>query len=170
VRGLNLSKIQLELLVSRSQGWNLLQQEVKISHRKGQQLLSSFFSPRNGKLVYCNVVEGLLQELGCAHNSEVWRRFVDSSTFILKTVQQINGNIHPSIPISHSVHKKETYENNYLLLKTICYPKCDWKICGDLTVLCLLLGMQHAYMKICCFLCECKSLAEENITKLRMAH
>jgi hypothetical protein len=167
-------------LVSRPQGWNLLQQDAKMSHMKGQQF-SSFFS-KNGELVYCNAVEGPLQELGCAHNPEVWRLFVDSSKFILKAVQQHNGNIHPSIPIAHSVQKKESYENMDLLLKTIRYPKYDKNMripynhmetrqsYGDLTVIWLLLRMQSDYSKFCCFVCEWNSRAKENITKLRMAH
>jgi len=36
---LNLSKIQLQFLVSGPQGWNLLQKDVKKSHKKGQQSL-----------------------------------------------------------------------------------------------------------------------------------
>jgi len=32
-----------------------------------------------------------------------------------------NGNIHLSIPIAHSVHMQETYENIVLLLKAISY-------------------------------------------------
>jgi hypothetical protein len=30
----------------------------------------------------------------------------------------------------------------------------EWKICGDLKVLGLLLGMQQGYTKYCCLLCE----------------
>ena len=44
VRDFNLSKIQTDLLVSRLQGWNLLQQGVKLSYRKNQDSLSSFLS------------------------------------------------------------------------------------------------------------------------------
>jgi hypothetical protein len=69
VRDPNISKIQAVLLVSGVQEWNLLQQGVKMSYRKHQQSLSSFF-PKNVELVYCNDVEGLLQELGCARNPE----------------------------------------------------------------------------------------------------
>ena len=65
VRDLSLSKTYLEILVSRPQGWNLLQQDVKM-YGKGQQSVYLIFFSKNGELVYCNVVEGLLQELGCA--------------------------------------------------------------------------------------------------------
>ena len=60
---LNISKIQAELLASLLQGWNLLQQGVKVSYRKGQQSPSSFLF-KNDELVYCNDVEGLLQRAG----------------------------------------------------------------------------------------------------------
>ena len=43
VRDLNLLKIQVELLASHLQGWNLLQLGVIVLHRKHNQLLSSFF-------------------------------------------------------------------------------------------------------------------------------
>jgi len=61
------------------------------------------------------------------HNPEVWQLFVDSSKLILKAVQQLKGNIHPSLSIDHSVHKKETYENMDLLLKAISYSNMGGK-------------------------------------------
>jgi hypothetical protein len=36
-------------------------------------------SSKDGELVYCNDVNGLLQELGCTNNPEGWKYFVDSS-------------------------------------------------------------------------------------------
>ena len=102
-----------------------------MSYRKRQQTLSSLFS-KNGELICCYDVEGLLQELGCTHNPEEWRIFVDSSKFCLKAVLLHNGNIRPLIPIAHSVHMKETYENMNLLLKSISYSKYGWKVCATL--------------------------------------
>jgi hypothetical protein len=84
--------------------------------------LSSFFS-NEGKLVYCNDAEGLLQELGGTNNPVKWRLLVWSSKFILKAVLLQNGNINPSKPIAHSVHMKKTHENMDLLLKAIRYSK-----------------------------------------------
>jgi hypothetical protein len=92
MRDLNLKKIQAELLVSRLQDWNLLQQGVKVLCRKYQQSLSSLFA-KDDDLVYCNDAGGLLQELGCTHNPEEWRLSVDSSKFSLKAVLLHNGNI-----------------------------------------------------------------------------
>jgi len=60
-----------------------------------------------------------------------------------------NGNIHPSIPFTHSVHWKETYENMDLFLKAISYSKCEWKICGDRKVIGLLLRIESGYVVVC---------------------
>jgi hypothetical protein len=48
---------------------------------------------------------------------------------------------------------KENYESMDLLVKAISYPKYRWKICGDLKVIGLLIGMQSGYTKFCC-VCE----------------
>ena len=43
--------------------------------------------------------------------------------------------------------------------------KCDefkWKLCGDLKVVALLLGMQLGYTKCCCFLCELYNRDKKN--------
>ena len=43
--------------------------------------------------------------------------------------------------------------------------KCDgfkWKLCCDLKVMALLLGMQLGYTKYCCFLCEWDSRDKKN--------
>ena len=84
--------------------------------------MSAFF-PKNVELFNCNYVEDLLQKLGCTYNPEEWKLFVDLSKFILKEVLLRNGDIHPSIPIAHSIHMKETYENMDLLLKALIYSK-----------------------------------------------
>jgi hypothetical protein len=64
------------------------------------------------ELVYCNDVEGLLQELECAQNPAEWIIFVDSPSFILKALLLHNRNIHP---IAHSVQMMD------FLLKVISY-------------------------------------------------
>ena len=158
VRELILSKIQAELLPSHLKGRNLLQQGVKMAYGKCQQSLSSCFS-KNSELVYCNDIERLLQELGSAHNPEEWRCCVDLSKFILKAILLHTGNIHPLILTAHSVHVKETNENRGLLLKAVSYSKYEWKICGDLKVIGLLLGLQSGCTKLCCCLCEWDSQA-----------
>jgi len=86
-------------------------------------MIAIIFFSKDGELLYCNNVEGLLQELGCTHNPEDWRLFVDPTKFSLRALQLHNGNIHLSIPNAYSVHMKETYENMGLLLKAQNYSK-----------------------------------------------
>jgi len=41
-----------------------------------------------------------------------------------------------------------------LLLGKIKYDEFKWKLCGDLKVVALLLGLQLGCTKYCCLLCE----------------
>jgi hypothetical protein len=162
VRDLNLSKLQAELLGSRLQQWNLLEKDTKITNfRNRHQLFVPYFIMEN-TLCYCRDTEGLMTALGLQHNSTEWRLFIDSSKVSLKAVLIHNGNSQPSIPIGHSANMKETYDNMKLLLTKIEYDKYGWKICGDLKVIGLLLGMQMGYTKYCCFLCEWDSRDRKN--------
>jgi len=83
-----------------------------------------------------------------------WRLFIDSSKVSLKAVLLRNGNALPSIPVGHSVHNEESYENMKILMEAINYDKFKWQICGDLKVIALLLGLKQGFTKYCCFICE----------------
>jgi len=91
---------------------------------------------------------------GHEYNPDQWRLFTDSSKVSLKVVLLHNGNRFPSVPLAHATKMKESYENMALLLAKIKYDEFKWKLCGDLQVVALLLGMQLAYTKYCCFLCK----------------
>jgi len=65
----------------------------------------------------------------------------------LKAVLLHNGNTLPSIPVGHSVHNKESYENMKILMEAINYDKFKWQICGDLNVIALQLGLQQGFTK-----------------------
>lgn len=154
VRDLDLPKSKAQLLGSRLQQWNLLEGGVNISFfRKRESGVLCFFSMEEN-LVFCNDVFHLLQELDLPTNPEEWRLFIDSSKFSLKGVLLHNGNKHPSIPVAHSVHMKETYDNMKILLQKIKYHEYKWRICADLKVVAMLTGLQGGYTKFCCFLCE----------------
>ena len=101
-------------------------------------------------LVACTDIDGLMQTLNINHNSLDQRLFVDSSKLSLKAVLLHNGNTLPSIPVGHSVHKKESYENMKFLMEVINYDKFKRQICGDLKVIALLLGLQQGFTKYCC--------------------
>ena len=154
-RDLYLSKQQSELLASRLKQWNLVQEDVRItSFRNRNKDLASFFDMEN-KLCYCTNIPGLFTSLGLPHNPSDWRLFMDSSKRSLKGVLLHNGNKYPSIPIAHSVHLKESYDNMELLLEAIKYSEYQWSLGGDLKVIGLLMGMQAGFTKYCCFLCLC---------------
>jgi hypothetical protein len=70
-----------------------------------------------------------------------------------------NGKNYASLPIGHSVHIKESYENIELALAKIGFATHDWMICGDMKVMCMLLGQQDGYTKYPCFMCEWDSRA-----------
>jgi predicted nucleic acid-binding Zn ribbon protein len=72
-----------------------------------------------------------------------------------------NGNKFASIPVAHSTHLKETYENLQTVSKKIKYHKHEWSLCGDLKVSGVLLGQQGGNTKFPCFLCEWDSRARD---------
>ena len=94
----------------------------------------------------------MFTSLGLLRNPSDWRLFIDSSKRSLEGVLLYNGNKYPSIPIAHSVHLKESYDNVELLLEAIKYSEYQWSLCGDLKVIGLLMGMQAGFTKYCCFL------------------
>jgi len=105
-------------------------------------------------LVVCTDINGLMQTLNINHNPLDWRLFTDSSKLSLKAVLLHHGNTLPSIPVGHLVHNKESYDSD-----ASHYNKLKWKICGDLKVIALLLGLQHGFTKYCYFICEWDSRA-----------
>jgi len=48
-----------------------------------------------------------------------WWLFIESSKLSLKAVLLHTGNTLPSIPVGHSVHNKESYENMKILMEDI---------------------------------------------------
>jgi hypothetical protein len=127
-------------------------------YRSREQEFTSYFS-QDGDLVYCCNIPGLMQKFSVEYIVNEWRLFIDSSKRSLKAVLLHNGNNYASLPISHLVHLKESYENLELVLTKIGYKAHYWMICGDLKVLCMLLGQQAGYAKYLCFMCEWDSRA-----------
>jgi len=127
-------------------------------YRKRHEDLVHFFKIERG-LVACTDIDGLMQTLNINHNPLEWRLFIDSSKLNLKAVLLHNGNTLHSIPVGHSMHNKEPYENMEILMEAINYDKFKWHICGDLKLNALLLGLQHGFTKYCCFICEWDSRA-----------
>ena len=140
VRDLNPPKKFAELLGSRIQHNNLLAPNTTYYwYRQREKGLVQCFSMEE-TFACCHNVAGLLQAMGCAHDPTEWRLLIDSCKASLKCVLLHNGNRYASIPIGHSVHLKETYQNMKMLLTKIKYDEHKWMVCGDLKVLSILLG------------------------------
>ena len=162
VRDLSLPKEKVELLSSRLQQWNLLEKGTKVTnYRDRSAKLSSFYKFMDG-VCYCPNATALMEELGAKHDAENWRLFIDSSKTSLKAVLLHNGNTKPSIPLAHAVGMKETYDSMKRILELIHYENYKWKICGDLKVISLVLGLQLGYTKHMCFLCLWNSRDDRN--------
>ena len=153
IREMCLSKQKAELLASRLKENNLLENDVLIGHyRKRNLSLSSAFRV-DGPLCFCHNVNELFEKLHVVHRPDEWILFIDSSKRSLKAVLLHNGNQKPSVPIAHSVHLKEKYENIEILLESIQYNTYKWNICGDLKVVGIIMGLQGGFTKHCYFLC-----------------
>jgi len=87
-------------------------------YRKRYEDLVHFFKKERG-LVACSDIDGLMQTLSINHNPLDWRLFIDSSKLSLKALLLHNGNTLPSIPVGHSVHNDELYENINILMEAI---------------------------------------------------
>lgn len=162
VRDLGLTKELSELLGSRLQQRHLLAKGTNVTYfRNRNKFYSTFFVKRDG-ICFCDNIDGVMAELGFEHVVKEWRLFIDGSNASLKAVLLHNGNEKPSIPIAHAVDMKETYESMALILEVINYNKYKWKICPDLKVLSILLGLQKGYTKYCCFLCLWDSRARKD--------
>ena len=110
-------------------------------------------------LVACTDIDGLTQTLNINHIPLNWRLFIHSSKLSLKVVLLHNGNTLPSIPVGHSVHNMDSYENMMILTEAIKHDKFKLQICGDLKVIALLRGLQQGFTKYCLFICEWGSRA-----------
>jgi hypothetical protein len=159
IRDLGLPKEITELLGSRLKEENLLAAGAFMYwYRSRKQEITSYIS-QDVDLGYCCNIPGLMQKFGVEYKVNEWRRFIDSPKRSLKAVFLHNGKNYASLHIGHSVHLKESYENFELGLTKIGYTTHDWMICGDLTVLCMLLGQQAGYTKYPCFMCKWNSRA-----------
>ena len=100
---MNLSKELSELLASRLNDQNLLQQGKKITfYRTRDDEFLRFFEELL-YFVFCIDILGLLIKLGVnEYKPEKWRLFIDSSKRSLKCVLH-NSNMYAPIPIGHSI-------------------------------------------------------------------
>ena len=63
----------------------------------------------------------------------------------------------PSVPVAYATMAKESYGVMRNMLQLIKYEEHKWKLCGDLKIVAMILGMQQGYKKYGCFLCKWNS-------------
>ena len=165
-RDLDLTKAKAEILSSHLKEWSLLTLLCKISKpRKRRVTFAKFYTMSSDSdhplLYYCTDIQGLFLETEIVYSASNWRLFIDSSKQSSKAVLLHNGNVYPSIPISHSVQMKEDRECVKILLELIRYNTHNWDVCGDFKMIAFLLGLQGGYTKHSCFLCLWDSRADE---------
>ena len=119
---------------------------------KRHDIFSQYFT-LDEKVCYCHDINGLFEEIEFPYDPSNWGLFLDSSTRSLKAVLLHNGNKYPNIPIAHSVHLKEDYENVKHLLRLVKYEEHDWEVIGDFKMIGFLTGLQGGFTKHPCFLC-----------------
>ena len=132
IRDLGFTKSNAELLISRLKQWNLLDESVEVTdQRKRHETFSNFFIRQDGlcSLCFCNNVAGLFEAIGIICNPSEWRLFIDSSS--LKAVPLHNGNNYPSLPMAHSVHLKEDYTRDKIMLSALKYDDYGREVIGD---------------------------------------
>ena len=165
-RDLGFTKAKAEILSSRLKEWNLLAPSCKTSKpRKRHATFANFYTMSSDSdhpsLWYCTDIQGLFQEIGIVHSASDWCLFIDSSKQSLEAVFLHNGNVHPSIPIAHSVRMKEDRESVKILLELIRCTNHNWDVCGDIKMIAFLLGLQRGYTKHSLFLCLWNSREDE---------
>jgi len=130
-------------------------------YRRRHEEFKKFFSQEDGVVFYndvCSVMEVICHEC----NIDQWRLFIGPSKVCWKVVLLHNGKRYPSVALVHATKKKGSYESLKRLLGKIKYDEFKWKLCGDLKVVALLLGMLIGYTKYCCLLCEWESWDKKN--------
>ena len=161
MRDLDLRKNSAELLASRLKDRNLLASGTVVSFYRNRERDVQLFRVEN-EFVFCDDINGLLNAMGCDYEPAEWRFFIDSSKRSLKCVLLHNRNAFASMPIGHSVQMKESYDSMKQVLEKLKYSEHNWKICGDLKIVCMLLGQQGGYTRYPCFLCLWDSRAKED--------
>ena len=166
-RGLNLSKESSELLPSRLNDGNFLQQGTKITFYKTRDDEFLRFFEELPDFVFCIDIPGLLLKVSVnEYKPEEWRLFIDISKRSLKCVLLHNSNIYAPMPIGHSTTLKEKYAIK-TVLQHIKYEHHQWVICVNLKMVNFLLGQQSGYTKFPCFLCYWDSRDKANHWKIK---
>ena len=122
-----------------------MHQDTKVCFYCGRHEEFKEFLSQEDSIMLCNNICSIMEVLGHEYNPDQWCLFIDSSKVNLKVVLLHNGNRFPSIPLAYAANMRESYESMELLSGKIKYDEFKWKLCGDLKVVALLLGIQLGY-------------------------
>ena len=152
---IGLTKSGAQLLPSRLNEWNLIDDDYRCTAYRKRHLEFSVYFDVIEDLCYCKDVEGLFGAVGIDHDPTQWQLFNDSSTKSIKAVLLYNSKIYPSIPLAYSLQMKEDYGNVKQLVIKINYAQAQfkWYVYGDFKMLGFLPDLQDGYTKCFCFLC-----------------
>ena len=162
VRDLDLPKNSAELLASRLKDTNLLAPGTVVSFCRNRERDFVQFFRMEDEFVFCEDINGFLNAMGCGYEPAEWRISIDSSKRSLKCFLQHNKNTFAFIPIGHSVQMKESYDSMKQVVEKLKYSEHNWKTCGDLKIVRMLLEQQGGCTKYPCFPCLWDSRAKED--------
>ncbi|GBN42456.1 hypothetical protein AVEN_265217-1 [Araneus ventricosus] len=96
-------------------------------YRHREKEFIQFFS-KEKNFVFCNDVQGLKKCFDVEYDPSEWRLFIDSSKTSFKAVLLPNGNSFTSLPLGHSVHLEENYNDLSMTFEKINYQEHRWMV------------------------------------------
>lgn len=153
---LGLSQRQAEYFASWMKNKNLTDHRFNsTAYRRRQKKYQHFYALDETRTVtYCNDIRGLMGAMDIQYNGDDWRLFIDGSSSSLKAVLLHISKEVPAIALYYSTSKKEDRESLTNLLYLIKYNEFRWKICADLKVINILMGVKAGYPNYGCFKCD----------------
>ena len=124
---------------------NQLSQGIKFAFSRNQEIEFNIFFENNEeeKLLFYEAITALMHKMGNNYEPKRCLLFIDASCKSLKAVLFYITNQYRSIPVAHFVHLKENVERMKLLLDSLKFKRHEWKICGELKVVGIILGLQE---------------------------
>lgn len=165
VRALKMSQRNAELLAADLKQHNILGDGVQVTgYRRRQVDFLQYFEVNDANdFVYCNNVDGLMEEIGInEYNAKEWRLFIDSSKSSLKAVLLYYDNSKPSVPVAYATKMTETHEYVELILDSIQYNEHRWRFCSDFKMIAIVSGIGPGWVSNPCFICMWDSRCNAN--------
>lgn len=106
------------------------------------------------EITYCHDIKELFIKLEYPNNPKEWILFIDRSQVSLTAALVHVADKFPSIPIAYSSGMKATYASLQAIIMLTQYYDHKWRVCGDLKVVGVLMGLDENYVERQCFLCK----------------